>query len=42
MVTVRVFVNLENFMRRMDNQDFPGRLLPLNRTVFGVRWTLWN
>lgn len=41
-VTVRVFVNLDNFMRRRVNQDFPGLLLPLNRTVFGVRWTLWN
>ena len=41
-LTVRIFVRSENVTIRGQNQDFPGRLLPQTRTVYGVRWTLWN
>jgi hypothetical protein len=41
-LTVRIFVRTENVTLRGQNQDFPGRLLPQTRTVYGVRWTLWN
>ncbi len=41
-LTVRIFIRSENVTLRGRNQDFPGRLLPQTRTVYGVRWTLWN
>jgi hypothetical protein len=41
-VTVRVFIVWENFTLRAGNQDFPGRLQPATRSVYGVRWTIWN
>lgn len=41
-VTVRIFASWENFTLRDENQDFPGRILPQTRAVYGVRWTLWN
>ena len=41
-VTVRVFISWENFMVRDQNQDFPGRFLPATRSMYGVRWTMWN
>jgi hypothetical protein len=41
-VTVRVFVNWENFTIRRNLQDFPGRVLPLTRASYGIRWDLWN
>ena len=41
-LTVRIFIRTENATLRGRNQDFPGRLLPQTRTVYGVRWTLWN
>jgi hypothetical protein len=41
-LTVRIFIRSENMTLRGRNQDFPGRLLPQTRTVYGVRWTLWN
>lgn len=41
-VTVRLFVTWENFTLRDDNQDFPGRVLPTTRSMYGIRWTLWN
>ena len=41
-VTVRVFVLWENFTFRDANQDYPGRLLPRSRTLYGVRWVMWN
>ena len=41
-VTVRVFIRWENFTLRRNLQDYPDRLLPATRTVYGVRWILWN
>ncbi len=41
-LTVRIFIRSENLTLRRQNQDFPGRLLPQTRTVYGVRWTLRN
>jgi hypothetical protein len=41
-LTVRLFVAWENFTVRRANQDFPGRVLPIFRAHYGVRWTLWN
>jgi hypothetical protein len=40
--TVRIFIRLENAFVRRANQDFPGRILPATRSMYGVRWTLWN
>ncbi len=39
---VHVFVEWENFTLRDANQDYPGRILPTTRSLYGVRWTLWN
>lgn len=41
-VSVRIFVGWENFTVRRDLENFPGRLLPATRAVYGLRWTLWN
>jgi hypothetical protein len=41
-VTVRIFVMWDNFSIRQSNQDFLGRVLPATRSLYGVRWTLWN
>ena len=41
-VTVHVFILWENFTLRTENQDYPGRVLPATRVLYGVRWTLWN
>ena len=41
-LAVRIFVGWENFTVRRDNQDFPGRVLPLTRATYGVRWTLFD
>jgi len=41
-VSVRVFVMWDNFTIRDRNQDFPGRVLPATRAMYGIRWTLWN
>jgi hypothetical protein len=41
-VTVRVFIMWENFTMRQRNQDFPGRIQPASRSLYGVRWTMWN
>jgi hypothetical protein len=41
-VSVRAFIMWENFTVRQRNQDFPGRILPATRSLYGVRWTLWN
>ena len=41
-VSVRVFIRWENFLMREINQDFPERVLPRTRALYGVRWTLWN
>lgn len=41
-VTVRAFIMWENFTVRQRNQDLPGRVLPPTRSLYGVRWTMWN
>lgn len=41
-LTVRIFIRAENVGLRPENQDFPGRLLPQTRSIYGIRWTLWN
>jgi len=41
-VTVRIFVQWENFTIRRNLQDFPGRILPATRAFYGVRWTMRN
>jgi hypothetical protein len=41
-VTVRAFIDWENFSIRRDLQDFPGRVLPMTRATYGIRWNLWN
>ena len=41
-VTLRLFVAWENIARRPNLQDLPGRLLPVTRAVYGIRWTMWN
>lgn len=40
--TVRIFVRWENLFLRPANQDYPGRVLPRTRALYGVRWTFWN
>jgi hypothetical protein len=39
---LRVFVAWENFTVRRNNQDFPGRMLPIFRAHYGIRWHLSN
>jgi hypothetical protein len=41
-VTVRLFIGLENFSQRANLQKFPGRLLPFTRSFFGLRWDMWS
>jgi hypothetical protein len=41
-ISVRLFLDWENFTVREANQDFPGRILPRMRVAYGIRWTLWN
>ena len=41
-VTVRIFFTWENFTLRQNLQTFPGRKLPFARTLFGLRWDMWN
>jgi hypothetical protein len=41
-ITVHLFIRWENFTLRQNLQDFPGRVLPYTRAVYGVKWILWN
>jgi hypothetical protein len=41
-VSVRIFIGWENFAVRRNLQNYPDRLLPITRAVYGLRWTLWN
>jgi hypothetical protein len=41
-VTMRIFIAWENLSVRRNLQDYPGRVLPHTRAVYGLRWTLWN
>ena len=38
----RIFVSWENVTIRRNNQDFPGRVLPITRATYGVRWSLFD
>jgi len=40
--SARVFVLWDNLTLRPENQDYPGRLLPQTRAMYGIRWTMWN
>lgn len=41
-VSVNVFIAWENFAIRRNLQNYPGRVLPITRAVYGIRWTMWN
>ena len=41
-VSVNVFIAWENFAIRRNLQNYPGRMLPITRAVYGIRWTMWN
>ena len=41
-LTLRVFVAWENITVNRNLQTFPGRILPALRSVYGIRWSLWN
>ena len=41
-LTVRLFLGWENFTIRRNLQNYPGRVLPLTRSFFGLHWDLWN
>ncbi len=41
-VSVRIFIGWENATVRRNLQNFPDRLLPITRAVYGIRWALWN
>ena len=40
--SVRLFMRFDNFTVRDMNQDYPGRLTPRIRSMYGIRWTLWD
>lgn len=41
-LTVRLFLGWENFTIRRNLQNYPGRVLPITRSFFGLHWDLWN
>jgi len=41
-VTVRLWLGMDNATLRRDNQNYPERLLPYARSFFALRWDLWN
>ncbi|MBM4184972.1 MAG: hypothetical protein FJ207_12285 [Gemmatimonadetes bacterium] len=41
-LTVRLYLAWENFTIRRNLQNFPGRVLPITRSFFGLHWDLWN
>lgn len=40
--SVRLFLRWENLSVRDMNQDYLGRIQPRTRSMYGVRWTMWN
>ena len=40
--SVRLFILVDNLTARTENQDYPDRLQPRLRSMYGIRWTLWN
>ncbi len=41
-VTVRLWLGMDNVTLRRNNQAYPGRRLPFARSFFALRWDLWN
>ena len=41
-LSLNIFATIENFSLRENNQDVPGALLPVNRGMYGVKWSFWN
>lgn len=41
-VSVRIFIRFENLGNKRDNFDFPGRIQPVRRSMYGIRWVLLN
>ena len=41
-ITVRLWLGMDNFTFRRNLQTYPGRLLPYGRSFFGLRWDMWN
>lgn len=41
-VTVRLWIGIDNMTLRRGNQIYPDRILPLARSFFALRWDLWN
>jgi hypothetical protein len=41
-VTVRLWLGIDNFTLRRDLQTYPNRFLPITRTTYAIRWDLWN
>ena len=41
-VTVRLWIGMENIAFRRNLQTYPGRVLPTARTFFALRWDMWN
>lgn len=41
-VTVRLWLGMENFTFRRELQMFPERRLPFARSFFALRWDMWN
>lgn len=41
-LTVRVWIGIDNFMLRRDLQKYPELRLPITRTTYAIRWDLWN
>lgn len=41
-LSFQLFVLTENFTAERELQDFPERFLPGGRSIYGIKWTLWN
>ena len=41
-VTVRLWLGMDNFTLRRNLQQYPERLLPYARSFFALRWDMWN
>jgi hypothetical protein len=41
-VTVRLWIGMDNMFLRRNLQNYPDRLLPYGRSFFAIRWDLWN
>ena len=41
-LTVRLWLGIDNFTLRRDLRSYPERPLPITRTTYAIRWDLWN